>query len=657
MKTATQWLCGCAALLAGLVVIVIVLIATVSDWNPARPWINRSVSALTDRPFAINGDLRLHWVRHIDGLSWRLPRPRISATDMVIGNPDWAKGGSLAKIQRVTAVLDPLLLLNRAVALPLLDIEGAQVFLERRADQQNNWTFRSESGKPSRWRFAPGALRIRHSNLQLEDAHRKLLLAAEADSIPEGFRWSASGTLNGEPLTGSGMTGSLLALQDKETPYPLTFIIDMGKTHIEAEGTLSNPTKLAALDLTLTLSGASMAQLFPLTGLVLPETSPYATEGRLIGTLNEFGGLWLYRDFRGSVGDSDLHGSLIYQARDERPLLTATLVSDTLSFVDLGPLIGANSRGSNSTASKTATPPPKGKVLPIEPFKTDRLISIDARVSFEAKNIILQGDLPIDNLKAEVVLQDGVLRLNPLRFGIAGGQLVADIALDSRQQPTPVEMTLAVQRLKLKKLFPAVDETHASLGEVNGSVALSATGNAIASLLGSSSGEIKLFIDRGTVSKFILEAAGLNIANVVMSKLFGDREVTLNCAAADMRVTDGLITTEGFILDTEDALITVEGDINLASEQLALTLRPQSRGMRVLSLRSPLHVKGTFKKPDVDIDKRALALRGGAALALGALALPAAIIPLISAGRADLPPDNGCIELLTRSKEKASAPN
>ena len=32
------------------------------DWNYARPFINREVSAATGRPFDIRGDLSLHWL-------------------------------------------------------------------------------------------------------------------------------------------------------------------------------------------------------------------------------------------------------------------------------------------------------------------------------------------------------------------------------------------------------------------------------------------------------------------------------------------------------------------------------------------------------------------------------------------------------------------
>ncbi|MDB6060816.1 MAG: asmA family protein [Verrucomicrobiaceae bacterium] len=647
------------AVVAGFL-ILIVIAGSFSNWNPARPWINRTVTAAIDRPFSINGDLTLHWVRSVEILHWWLPRPQISAGEIIIGNPDWTHSKKLGEIRHITFVIDPLPLFRHAVILPLIDVEDAHIALERRQNGNNNWTFGKDDAEPSKWRFAPGVLRIHKSSLQLDDAQRQLTLQADADSYAQGIRWTATGTMNKAELKSHGSAGSLLALQDKKTPYPIEFYLDVGSTHISAVGTLSNPSQLAELDVNLKLSGSSMAQLYPLTNIVLPETSAFATQGHLIGTLNEFGGKWRYEKFSGTVGNSDLQGNIVYEARPQRALLTAELISKSLDFADLAPLIGADSNA-NKSRRAASIEQPADKALPVEPFKTDRWNSIDAHVQFDGKKIIRQEALPIDNLHAVVDLKDGVLKLIPLNFGMAGGELTSTITLDGNKQPMVADIKITPRHLKLKELFPTTESMQASLGEVNGSAALAATGNSIAALLGSSDGEVKLFVDRGTVSKFILEAAGLNIANVVMTKLFGDKQINLNCAAANFKVDKGLMQTQGFIVDTDAALVNVDGNINLADEKLGLTVKPESKSFRILSLRAPLYVNGTFKKPEVSIDKGVVALRGGGAIALGVVAWPAALVPLVSTGTGDsssnpgegLPPENGCVQLLSTAKVKA----
>lgn len=156
------------------------------------------------------------------------------------------------------------------------------------------------------------------------------------------------------------------------------------------------------------------------------------------------------------------------------------------------------------------------------------------------------------------------------------------------------------------------------------------------------------------MSKFLLEAMGLNIGNVVATQIFGDKQVQLNCLASDFKVTQGVMQTRSFVLDTDESIINVTGQINLSSEQLALEIQPRNKALRVLSLRSPLYVKGTFKNPDVGVDKGAVALKLGAAIALGAVAPAAALLPLLNVGAEEFA---GCAPLEAAATKKPQAPS
>jgi uncharacterized protein involved in outer membrane biogenesis len=127
----------------------------------------------------------------------------------------------------------------------------------------------------------------------------------------------------------------------------------------------------------------------------------------------------------------------------------------------------------------------------------------------------------------------------------------------------------------------------------------------------------------------------------------------MNCLAADFAVTQGLMQTRSFVLDTSDAVVNVSGDINLAKELLALDIRPKSKGVRVISLRTPLYAKGTFKDPDIGLYKGVIALKAGAAVGLAAVAPLAALAPLINMGRTD---DTDCAGLLAEASTAPTAP-
>ncbi|PZR50789.1 AsmA family protein [Paraburkholderia fungorum] len=464
--------------------------------------------------------------------------------------------------------------------------------------------------------------------------------------------WTVKGFYNKTPVSGSGKVGGVLALQDANRPFPVQADVKAGDLRVGLVGTITDPAHLAAIDLRLWLQGNSLARLYSLTGVTLPDTPPYATEGRLIGQFKSSGNVFTYENFTGRVGGSDLNGSLTYTAREPRPLLQGELVSHLLQFADLAPIIGADSKASKAKRGD-ATAQPGNKVLPVEEFRTDRWKAIDADVKFTGRRIVKDVNLPITDLYTHVVMTDGVLSLEPLKFGVAGGSLSSDIHLDGSTTPLKGRFATSARHLKLKQLFPNFKTMQNALGEINGDAALSATGNSPAALAATSNGEVKALVTDGTGSRLLMEAAGLNVANVVYEKLFGNRDVKINCAAADFVATNGVLDSRVFALDTDDAVIDIDGNVNLRDESMDLGVHPHTKGFRVFSLRSPLYVKGTFKDPHVGVNAAALALRGGAAIGLGLINPFAALIPLLApSNNKPLP----CAQLLSQVRQAPSAP-
>lgn len=464
--------------------------------------------------------------------------------------------------------------------------------------------------------------------------------------------WTIDGKYNGTTVKGSGKLGEVLSLNDATRPFPLQADVKIGDTRIALVGTLTDPMHLASLDLRLWLQGASFSHLYPLTGVTLPDSPPFATEGRLIGNFDAKGNVFRYQGFTGRVGGSDLNGTLQYEGVKPRPRLTGDLVSHLLQFSDLAPLIGADSNASKAKRGDDVKQP-SNKALPVEEFRTDRWKAIDADVKFTGQKIIRDPALPITDLYTHVILNDGALKLEPLRFGVAGGNVSSDIDLDGSNVPLKAKMSLAARHVKLKQLFPTSKTMQQALGEINGDGALSATGNSPAALAATSNGEVKLLIQQGAVSAFLMEAAGLNVANAVIEKLFGNRDVKINCAASDFVVTNGVLDSKVFVVDTDDAVINVDGNIDLKTEGMDLGVHPHTKGFRIFSLRSPLYVKGTFKDPHIGVNPVPLALRGGGAILLGLINPFAALIPLLAPSSQD---KTSCAQLFSQMEQASKAP-
>jgi uncharacterized protein involved in outer membrane biogenesis len=636
------------------------------DWNKARPWLNAKTSEAINRPFAINGDLSLKWEKPAAATgrdsTWRdhIPWPHLIANDVHVGNPAGMPGRDMANVKQLSFSLNPFGLLHHTIGIPVLRFQSPAVDLLRNADGANNWTF-DHKDQPSKWTLDLERVVLTRGVVHLADAIEKADITADVDTLDAdpryGIGWKLRGSYNGAAVTGGGKAGAVLSLKEQSTPYPVQASFNQGATHISAEGTITRPSKLAAIDLKLKLAGASMARLYNVTGVLLPETPAFSTEGRMIGTLDGNSSRWTYDQFKGKVGSSDIAGHLEFQSGKPRGALSGNVVSHVLNFADLGPLVGADSNASKAARGVNAVQP-AGKVLPVETFHTERWKKVDADVKFSADRIVRDKQLPISKLNTHLVMKAGVLTLNPLNFTLAGGNMVSNIKLDGsgREGKDAIKATAKVtaRHLQIKQLFPTIEKMQATVGEINGDAQLSATGNSVATLLAGANGELKTLVNQGSVSKLLLEEMGLNIGNIVLTKLFGDKPVQLNCMATDFAVTNGLMQTRTFVVDTDEAIITADGTVNLANEQLNLTLRPQTKALRIFSLRSPLHVSGPFNKPNVGVDKGVLALKaGGAALLATAAAPVAALLPLINTGPGE---NSACGQLLAAARVKPVAP-
>ncbi|MGQ3903854.1 AsmA family protein [Mixta calida] len=680
----TSWVIGIFCL---LVVVIVVVIATF-DWNRLKPTINQKVSTELNRPFAIRGDLGVNWVRNREEPGWRrwVPWPQIHAEDIVLGNPPDIPEVTMVQLQRADATLSPLALLHKEIFIPWIKLQQPDARLIQTADKKNNWTFNlansdqpeNQQQQPSAWSFRLDNILFDRVHLAYRDAVNKANVKMEIDPlgkpVPYGqvaggddkqkgaadfvFGWRASGTYNDQRLDGSGKLGGMLSLRSKTTPFPVQAEVRNGTTRVNITGSLQDPMNLGGLDLRVRFSGDTLANLYDLTGVLLPDTPPYETDGHLKVKFREKGGaVYHYENFNGHIGDSDIHGTLTYTQGKPRPKLSGEVVSRQLRMADLGPLIGVDSGSGHEKTAKAKAEAQRGeksgqpadRVLPHDRFDTKNWDVMDADVKFSGKRIEHSDSLPLSDLYTHLELKNGDLLLDPLRFGVAGGTLNSTVRLEGSRTPMRGRADLHARKLHLRQLFPGVEAMQNSLGQLNGDATLSGTGNSVADLLATSNGDVKLLMNDGVISRSLMEIIGLNVGNYVVGKLFGDDEVRINCAAANLDVRNGLATSRLFVFDTTNAVVNLSGNVNFANERMDLSINPESKGVRIVTLRSPLYVRGTFKNPDAGVKTGPLLARGAAAVALGTVLTPAAaLLALISPSDNE---ENQCVNILQQMKK------
>lgn len=649
MARTLRWTGGVLLAIAAVVALAVGALQ-ILGWNVLRGPIATVVTARTGRPFAIHGDLDVDL-----GLTLR-----VTARDLELGNPPWVDPKRpMLRMRELDLSLRLPQLLRGRVVLPRLMLDQPQVALLRRADGKTSWQLGSEEGgdgnNPPRIR----ELVIRDGQVELEDAIRGLNLQAAVSSsnrldapLGQQLRVTAEGRYNGQPFRLTARGGSLFALAERGTRYPVALDVRAGDTRITLKGSVGTDAA-QTLDARLTVSGPDTAELYGLLGVVLPNSPPYSISGQL----RHAGNTVRFDDLSGKIGDSDLAGSMRFDTGGPRVRMTADLRSQRLDFDDLGSLLGAPPATGNG---ETASPEQKvqatqlaqeGRLLPDAPLHADRLRAMDADVRYLAASVDART-VPLKDVRVEVQLKDGVLRLSPASFSFPQGNLELWLTLDGTQDPAATDLDVRLSKVLMDQLTPQIDGVPALAGTLDGRASMAGRGNSVRDFAAHANGRMGLAMNGGRMSHLAVELVGLDVAEALGVLIGKDKPVDIRCAAGALALQDGRLRIKSMLIDTEDSLVIAGGGVDLATERLDLKLQTHSKDASLLSGQTPVTLSGPLRRPAVGIESKGLAARGAAALALGAVLTPvAAMLAFIDPGLAQ---DSDCAARLREAGAAAA---
>ena len=636
----------------GVVVLAIVLLAVFWDWNWFRPLAESQASAYLGRKVTIrNLDVKLSRT------------PQVILDGIAIANPDgFPPDSHLATMDRLAVTLDAMAYLrNRQVVVPAIAVTKPVIDAEQLADGRATWDLKlpASSGNSSGPPPKIGDVAITdgqvHAVIPKLKADFQLGIATRpaADSNDSQIVVDAHGTYANQPITGQLIGGALLSLRDKAKPYPIDLQLANGPTHVKLNGTVQDPLAFSGANLKLDLSGPDMQLLTPLAGFALPKTPPFSIAGN-IGYANK---AIRFDDFAGRVGSSDLGGSVAVTPASPREVVDLNLRSRKVDLADLGGFVGSQP-GRANTADQT--PEQKRAVqraeaspqfLPTKRISLPTLKFADIHMNYHADSIAGRS-VPLDNLTTKLDIVDGRITVSPLSFGVGRGQIAADIDL------TPTSATefrtkadVKVQKVDLGRVLAATHLVNGS-GVVGGQADIDSTGNSVASIVGRGNGDLKLFMAGGNLSALLVDVAGLEFGNALLSALGIPQRANLECFVTDFALRRGVLDTRALIVDTNEAVVNGSGTIDLGRETVDYTLRTEAKHFTVGSLPTPINIGGTFKKPSIRPGVGPLAARAGAAIGLGILFPPAALLPTIQFGVGN---DTGCTRLARNDGARAAA--
>jgi uncharacterized protein involved in outer membrane biogenesis len=626
------------------VLLAIAIFLALFDWNLLRPALAARITAATGRPTSIDGDLKVHpW-------SWN---PSAEVNGLTLENPPWADRRNMFSAKRITISVSLGRLLRGQLVLPRIELREPIINLERDAKGRASWELGTKSGTPNhdtRPLQLPTVRRllIEDGKLHVVDQRRKLtfsgsLVAADQSGKADAaaFKIRSRGSLNAKPFTLDADGGPLLAIEPSK-PYSFQTHLTASDIDLQTHVTVRKPFDLGALDFDFVLSGKDLADVFYLTGLALPNTPPY----RLAATVHVNGNDVHIDDLQGRLGSSDLAGTMEVITAGARPKLIAKLSSTHLNLADLEPTLGhpappltaaptAAPAAVATTAPSLAAPSAAegkadasaandGLLLPDADLQVERVRGMDADVTYQA-HAVSMPKVPMKRASLHLMLDDGLLVLDPLVFTLDSGSLAGKVQIDARHDVPVTHIDLRITGVELSQFKTAAMKQAPLDGSLEGRLLFHGSGTSVHKFAAASDGSLSVVIPHGEVSDMIAELTGINVVKGLGLLLAKDQsQAEIRCGIMDFKDRHGSLDSTTVFVDTSNVLITGRGDINLASERLNLALQGDPKKLRVLRLRSPITVHGTLLHPGVGVNAGKLAEQAGAAAVLGVLLTPAA---------------------------------
>ena len=642
----------------GALVLLVVLFALFFDWNLLRPTLARIIAEKTGRHTVIRGNLRVHL--------WSF-EPSAEVDGLTIDNPPWAQHSVMFTADQLNISVSLGRLLRGQVVVPQIKVVRPAIDLERDTKGRASWEFASEEGRPQKSSTPAKIPTIRRliidsGTIRVFDGIRKLKLDGTlnasdgSDREAGGFQLKCSGSLNDKPFRADLHGGPLIDL-DPNHPYQLTAQLTAADIKVDARTSFPKPFDMAEYSVKFEVSGKDLADVFYLTGLALPNTPPY----RLAADVEHRGTLFRMDNLKGKLGSSDLEGSVEIETGRTRPKFSAKLHSDTLNIVDLAPTLGQPPAAADTLSAQTppaaqpaapkharrgAAPPAQATTSAAQPAAAQRLFpdadlqvnrvrGMDADVTYQAR-AVTAPKLPMKEVRFHLLLNDGVLKIDPLSFVLDSGKFMGNVSIDASKDVPESKIDMGIDDVDLSQFTSAKLKQPPLQGAMVGRLKIHGFGASVHKLASTADGSLSIALPTGQMNEPLAELTGIDVFKG-LGLVLSDKQpnVAVRCGVIDFEAQQGALNARSVFIDTTTVLITGRGHINLGDERLDLSLQGDPKKVRFFRLRTPITLHGTLLHPAIGVKVQDLAAQAGIAVALGTLLTPfAAALAYIDPGLA-----------------------
>ena len=416
------------------------------------------------------------------------------------------------------------------------------------------------------------------------------------------------------------------------------------------KGTIKDLSAQQGVKLEFAVRGKDLANLKKMGGPALPFQGPFNCSGQFVDPAPR---IYKIPALKVVIGDSNSSGSVELNLAKQRAKVTAALSSQKM---DLRPLLVKDEEEGTAKDTLAKSDKKRDKVFSSEPWSLDALKRVDANIKIRDKQVLLPR-LALDDMTVDILLKDGNLTIEPIKFMIGGGSANGRFNLGSQDKPSSLAMEMKIDQLDLGPMLDELGYQRTLEGTLDADVTLAGSGKSLADLMAGLNGRISLVMNDGQVASEYLyllqDILGTDVLRLINPFKKKETQTKVNCSINDINIKDGLAECK-LLLDTDQTSIFGVGDVDLRTEKLDLGIKPVPKkgygldsvvkvGFSFKELSQPFRLGGTLADPSLVLDPTGTVFILGkmaGAVALGPFGI-AAFFADISLGKKD-----PCLEAL-----------
>jgi uncharacterized protein involved in outer membrane biogenesis len=301
-----------------------------------------------------------------------------------------------------------------------------------------------------------------------------------------------------------------------------------------------------------------------------------------------------------NVGKTQFSSNLVLSFIDGKPKISGKISSPNLFLTDFGIVPEAPAPKTPSFKSLRKGRHAKTVNAPLfshAPIPLQALHKADLNLQLRI-NKLTGTDYNLDKIKIDLSLVNGKLKIMPANFVFSGGHILMKAGLDAKVKPE-WSLNILTDDVQIGEILGQKYRPPPIEGNLDLAVDINGSGASAHEIAASLNGEISYTLEKGKISKRIVDLIFLNPLGWLFSYGITDNEILISCGLANYQIKQGIIRSKVFLIDGPKLMIKGKEEINLARETINALYNLEKKKF-FINTHVPIQVRGNLAAPIVE---------------------------------------------------------